>query len=140
MVPLFRRRDVEGEPLDFSGADEVEVKGEASYQDDFRAIVGPKRPGGYAHAVTATLRREPSNRYDPNAVAVYVEGRLLGYVNRDDSAGMSLNLSRIEAAFPGRPVTVSGRIVGGWERSGGDSGHYGLRIFVDRERLQQAGL
>lgn len=135
-MSLFRRSKDQPSPLDYSGSDEIEVKGEAAYQDNFVALVGTKREGGYDVAVTATLRREPTNRYDPNAVAVYVEGRLLGYVNRDDSAGMSLYLSRIEAAAPGRPVEVAARIVGGWDRGRGAEGHYGLRVFVDRHRLR----
>lgn len=37
----------------------------------------------------AVLAREPTNAYDPNAIAVYVDGRRVGYVPRKNNATLA---------------------------------------------------
>ena len=60
--------------------------GESHYQDALHYLRQFATPEG---RLPALLVREPHNQYDPNAVAVVVYGRLVGYLNRDDAAEMS---------------------------------------------------
>lgn len=107
------------------GGRDVEVKGEAQYQEALSAICGGKCADGHQKKVTAALLPEPDNRYDRNAVQVFVENRLVGYINRDDAADYSPVLQRML-----RKVKATGAcdavIVGGWDRGAGDTGHFGI--------------
>lgn len=50
----------------------------------------------------ADLVDEPENEYDPNAIAVYVEGERIGYIaKRDQAAVKALDPDRIEAEIYG---------------------------------------
>ena len=118
-----------------AGPDRIEVKGESHYQDAFAAIVGPKTHEGYDAPAVAALEPEPHNRYDRNAVAVLVEGRKVGYVNREVAAEIQGGVLAW-AQRTGRPVTVDARIVGGWDRGGGDAGHYGIWIHAGLSALK----
>lgn len=65
-----------------SGGLEVGVVGESHYQDALTAIVGGKRPDSVRIPTQATLVPEPDNPYDPNAVAIYIDGRKVGHLPR----------------------------------------------------------
>lgn len=107
------------------GGADVEVKGEANYQDALSAICGGKCHDGYQKSVVATLLPEPANKYDKNAVQVYVENRLVGYVNKRDAAQYSPILMEMR-----RKIDATGAcgavVVGGWDRGSGDEGHFGI--------------
>jgi hypothetical protein len=47
----------------------------------------------------AALVREPQNSHDPNAIAVYVKGRHVGYVPRDDAQWISSVMDRGEWTY-----------------------------------------
>jgi hypothetical protein len=107
------------------GGRDVEVKGEAQYQAALSAICGGRCPDGYQKRVTAALLPEPDNSYDEHAVQVFVENRLVGYINREDAADYSPVLQTML-----RKIKATGAcdalIVGGWDRGGGDTGHFGM--------------
>ena len=63
----------------------VAAVGEASYQSALIAICGSKRWERVAFDCIAALVPEPNNPHDPNAIAVQVEGRLVGYLSRADA-------------------------------------------------------
>jgi len=115
---------------------ELKIVGESYRQDALRAIAGPKEPDGKELAVGATLRCEPSNAYDPNAIRVEVMGQLLGYVAREQALLLASAISRTHAGC----IEVRGLIVGGW-RDGASEGSYGIRVWLttrDTDRLQVA--
>jgi hypothetical protein len=95
--------------------------GESFYQRELEALCGPRFPDGYRLAVPAVLHCENDNRYDPKAVRVEIGGRRVGYLARDHA--------RIyRRRFGQRSVHCGGLVVGGWDRGGGDAGHFGVRL------------
>jgi hypothetical protein len=107
------------------GGRSVEVKGELEYQDALSTICGGKCRQGHQKSVTAALLPEPDNRYDGNAVRVVVEKRLVGYINRADAASYSPVLQQMQNKVNAAGA-CSAVIVGGWDRGGGDTGHFGI--------------
>jgi hypothetical protein len=81
-----RRPISEGQDLEVrtdaaeSGDELVELKivGESYRQAAIAAIAGPKEPEGKSFRVGVTLRHEPENAHDRNAVRAEVMGQLLG--------------------------------------------------------------
>jgi hypothetical protein len=114
---------------------EVEVVGEGFRQDALAAIAGPKQPEGKQMLVGATLRREPTNAHDANAVRVEVMGTLLGYVSRALAEVLS---PAIERACGGI-LEARGMIVGGW-RDEDSEGHYGIRVWITQQDAARLGL
>lgn len=93
-------------------------------------LVGGKTPEPCSIRVLAELRPEPDNPYDPNAVAVLIDGRQVGYLARADAARMVEAINRLGS--DGKPVTCAGSIRGGWRRPGGDEGSFGVRLLINQ--------
>jgi hypothetical protein len=113
------------------GTVDLEVVGEASYQDDLWQVVG--RPSGTADRVrmevSAVLVAETDNPYDPNAVSIWVQGRKVGYLSRDDARRYRPGLLALEAKY-GKPIALAGAIVGGGIRADGPGR---LGVFLDHD-------
>ena len=105
-----------------------EVVGEAQWQETLDAICGGKCEPGHKLDVTAQLLLIEGNPYDPNAVGVFVDRKLVGYVPRYLAAELRSEILRISPDE--RPVTCDARIVGGWDRGDGDVGHYGIKLSL----------
>jgi hypothetical protein len=121
---------------------ELEIVGESFHQDAFAAIAGPKEAEGKRQRVGVTLRCEPDNEYDSNAIRVEVMGQPLGHVSRKTAALLSPAMQR----SCGGALEAVGMIVGGWAAlilndDGTDRvsiGHYGVRVWImhrDADRL-----
>lgn len=96
----------------FDGDEDLEIVGEASYQDALWTICGGSLGDRVRHRVVAVLVPEPENRYDPNAISVHVDGHLVGYLDRDTAVRYGPGLrSLIEHG--GAYVALNGVIVGG---------------------------
>jgi hypothetical protein len=135
---LVGRRPVSAgwrEPCWFrAGGNEVRVVGEASCQDALEAAAGGRtEDGARIPMVTAELVAEPTNPYDPGAVRVDVAGRCVGYIPRDETARFHPLLRLL--ASEGKPATCRARLTGGWDRGGGDRGHFGIVLDL-HERLE----
>lgn len=107
----------------------LEVVGEASYQAQLTAVGG--RPGvdgvPYPDQV-AKLVREPTNRYDHNAIAVQIRGLTVGYLSRDDAIRYQAVVDW--AAVRGEQIACQARLTGGWNRGGGDQGPIGCLLHL----------
>ncbi|MGZ9812620.1 HIRAN domain-containing protein [Pseudoroseicyclus sp. H15] len=103
-----------------------EVVGESQYCASIRRAVGDPGGDGVDVRKTVTLEHQPHNAHDKNAVAVRLEGSIVGYLPRDDAAEW-VEAQRAQA-LSAIQVTASARIRGGWERPGDDHGHFGVRI------------
>lgn len=113
---------------------EVEVVGESYRQDALTAIAGPKEFASKSERVGVTLRCEPSNQYDANAIRVEVMGQLVGYVQRD----VASVLAPPTRERSGGVLEARGLIVGGWEQED-DEGSFGIRVWItarDAARLE----
>jgi HIRAN domain len=97
---------------------------ESQHQDELRALVGPMCEGGYLVPVAATLRREPDNPHDANAIRVEVDGRLVGRVRREVAAQLAPALDRRRC-----PAFVVCGVIRGGSRS---KRHLGLHLWLER--------
>ena len=109
----------------------VNAAGESHYQDALEAVAGGRTAFGVCiPLITAELVREPANPYDPNAVRVEADGRLLGYVAKEDAARFHAVIDKLAAQD--RPATCRARLTGGWDRGQLDRGTIGLQLLTGR--------
>jgi len=101
------------------------VVGESQYQDALLRITGGKTEQGHRLRVSAELRRDPRNEFDRNAVMVLVKGQAVGYLNRELAQSWNPALAKFKNRFE-----VPADIVGGWDRGDGDTGHFGVQIWL----------
>ena len=113
-------------PVPLRGGFDVEVFGEANYQDALAQACGGRQAEGVMHRCVATLRAEPENPYDSNAIRVEIDGRLVGYLSRRAADAFTPVADRLARA--GQVGTCDAIINGGWDRGDGDTGHFGVRL------------
>jgi len=126
-VPRRAVRQMEGD-----GDFETDVVGESHYQDALAEIAGPKTEAGVDLEVKAQLVPEPDNSTDPQAVAVYIQGRKVGHLARDMAAQwVAIQARRGET---GQVVEVDANITGGWRQAlqggGVSEGAFGVTLDV----------
>lgn len=114
--------------LELPRGQRVDVVGESLRREAFDAYFGPRTEDGVRATVTVTLVHERTNAYDPNAVAVHLDGRMIGYIGRQGAAALAPVLDRIEAA--GRVPYARASVRGGWDRGDGDEGEYGMTLDI----------
>ncbi len=102
----------------------VNVAGESHYQEALREIVGAPAGEQVAVDTEAMLVPEPSNPHDPNAVMVQIDGRLVGYLPREEAVAYGPALEELGAR--GRTGLCEARIAG----RGGESGTSNLGVFL----------
>jgi hypothetical protein len=107
-----------------------DVVGESHYQSELEQICGGRTPGGAEFYCTAVLVPEPNNQFDKNAVAVFINGRKVAHMSRNDLAEYhdALRGHRLK----GKPVCCQAMIVGGWsQRRGREQGHFGVKLDIE---------
>jgi hypothetical protein len=96
-----------------TGPETLEVVGESQYQRELWDIVGVQRDGYIRAPVSvAVLVAETDNPYDADAVSVWIAGRRVGYIARDQAGPLRRGLFAL-TADKGRVIALSGTIVGG---------------------------
>ena len=73
-----------------------------------------------------SLVLEDNNRYDKKAVRVDIEGETVGYLSKENARKF-----RRKFSFKGKVFECDAIIIGGWDRGGGDTGHYGVRLDLE---------
>jgi hypothetical protein len=96
----------------FDGDENLEIVGEASYQDALWLICARRLGDQVRHDVIAALVPEPDNAYDPNAISVQVDGYRVGYMSRSDAIRYGPGLRSLMAKHQSI-VALNGVIVGG---------------------------
>ncbi|MDB5498586.1 MAG: hypothetical protein JWP28_2617 [Phenylobacterium sp.] len=104
---------------------DFEIAGESHYQAALEAIAGHEPQGVNLHCA-ALLVPEPDNHSDPNAVAVVIEGRRVGYLRREDAAGYGARLAAL--GVEGRPAACPAYVCGGFITEDGDLIPYGVTL------------
>ncbi len=137
--PLMRQV-VSSEVHEAVGADEgdlleLEIVGESHTQHVLGAIAGRKDAEGKRERVGVTLRCQPDNTYDGNAIRVEVMGQLTGHVSRGQ-AGLLSPLMQHSCAGA---LEAVGMIVGGWD-DGDSSGYYGIRVWITQRDARRLGV
>jgi hypothetical protein len=77
---------------------EIEIVGESFCQSEPQRIAGPKGVDGKHHSCGVTLRCEPSNKHDANAIRLEVMGMKVGHVARDTAARLSPAINYVAGA------------------------------------------
>jgi hypothetical protein len=104
----------------------VEAVGESNYQRQLDRIAGGKTESGHNREVEAILIPDNANPHDRMAIAVSIDGEIVGYLDRRFARQHRDRMA--EAGFPGSPAICQAMIVGGWKRRSGDEGFYGVRL------------
>ncbi|KIC56025.1 hypothetical protein RM53_13550 [Brevundimonas nasdae] len=104
----------------------MEVVGESHYQSAIMAQCGSHTRFGVEHECIATLRPDPHNRFDTNAVEVLIGGQRVGFLSREQAPRMKEALAAVSLAS----ATCGARINGGWRTNQYDEGHFGVRLAV----------
>lgn len=105
----------------------IEAAGTAEHQDELEQIAGGRTETGVDRLCGALLVPNPKNPYDPNAIAVVIDTRVVGYVpsNIAPSLKYALRVGGFIAAG------CAAKIVGGWARADGDIGDFGVRLDAE---------
>lgn len=107
-LPQGRSRHVSsGEPAWLPGRIEVQVAGEWFHQDAIHAVEEHRSPGSL---LVAVLVPDPGNPYDSNAVAVEVNGELVGFLPRDMARRVQPAIAAFSHAHGGRLVSCPAEI------------------------------
>ena len=107
----------------------LQVVGEGSYQPNLRALAGRLTPDGPTNTdFIAALVPEPTNRYDRNAISVRIDGRVVGYLAREEAVRYRPIVEW--AGARGRILAADARLTGGWDRGSSDRGSLGVVLHV----------
>jgi hypothetical protein len=119
----------EQEAVTLPGSTVVRVVGESAFQDALLELTGGRRHYGGVHmGAVAHLVLEPGNPVDPQAIAVRIAGRTVGYLSRADGARFRPWV--LDAAQRLGEASAAATIVGGWEREHGETGYFGVRLTL----------
>ena len=107
----------------------VEVVGESWRQDALELIGGGRGPSGVRNVDhVAGLLPEPDNPADPQAIAVQIDARLVGYLNHEDARAYRPVIDRVlrQGLFAGCHASLTG----GWDSRPGAAGAIGVRLHL----------
>jgi hypothetical protein len=76
---------VSADPILLEGDELIRVVGTSHYQDALLELAPREADEEVRRDAVATLVPEPGNPHDPNAIAVQIDGRLVGYLSRDEN-------------------------------------------------------
>jgi hypothetical protein len=108
----------------------VEVVGESNYQDAIRKACDWKKGTDTHFECMAELVPEPSNRFDPNAIMVHIDGARVGYLSRGDARKFG---PAIRAAIDMQGFGSCRAVIAG--RAHGETDNLGVFLHVDAELL-----
>lgn len=108
------------------------VTGESHYQPALQTIAGPPRPPGWLVPCEAELLREPENRYDPDAIAVLIGGRKVGYISAEACGDIAPGMDEYgdNAQARGIPALVRG----GWP----DKPSLGVLLWLNHKEVLES--
>ena len=99
--------------------------GTSYYQEALERIVGGRRDASVYCTVIAMLSKESNNSHDVNAVAVKIDGEVVGHLSQD------INLqfrNELEALGVLGDIQCRAMIVGGWSNNENDVGKFGIKL------------
>ncbi len=104
----------------------VDVVGESHYQEALESICGGRNEDSQRQEVEAFLVPENDNPHDSNAVRIYIQDQTVGYLDRETAR--SFRKMMAEIGLTEVAAKCNAIIVGGWDRGGGDQGHFGVKL------------
>lgn len=103
----------------------IDVVGVSQYQGALEAAAAQRAN------VRASIVLEDGNPYDDQAVAVHIDGRRVGYLNRALARVYRADLAAA-GADAGVTVRCMAKIVGGFITAGGARAHFGLKLDLPK--------
>lgn len=102
------------------GHEDLEVVGESRHRETLRRVLGDRaRPGEYVRKpIYAMLLAESGNPHDPDAVSVWIDGLMVGYLPPAEAERLRPGLLALQEAED-QPVALDGVIAGGGIRDDG---------------------
>jgi hypothetical protein len=107
---------------------EIDVVGESHYQNALSKICGGKKYYSAEVYKEAILVYENNNKYDKNAIIVFIDGQKVGYLNKDNAKQTRAIFNELKIYNP--ILACKAKITGGWDRGGGDTGYFGLKLDI----------
>lgn len=113
------------------GYDDLEVVGELHHQDNLWRVVGgrPEPEVRVRMDVYGMLLAEAANPYDANAVSVWINGLMVGYLPREEARRLRPGLLALQER-KSMPIALKGVVVGGGLRDDGP-GRLGVWLRYD---------
>jgi hypothetical protein len=118
-------REGPGRERSREGTLRLECVGESKFQESLTAIAGGKRPESQFIETNAEVRREPGNTHDRHALQVWIAGRLVAYIPREQAAVYAPAMDAVALAS----LQCEAEIRGGW-KDGDDEGSFGVVVYV----------
>lgn len=116
----------------------LEIVGEFYHEQGLINIAGPKSRESVNIYTVAALVPDSSNRHDRNAVEVRIDGRLVGFLSRDQAVGYHVMMSGL--GHPGRALAnIEARIYGGRLGDDGYEATYGVALYLPESLASQIG-
>ncbi len=106
----------------------LNVVGESHYRDAIEAVTDGPKVEGIRMITWATLVAEHGNPYDAHAVGVFIDGRKVGHLAREDAGAFWPLVERLQSA--GRVAYCRADIYGGWNTSPADRGNYRVTLYA----------
>jgi hypothetical protein len=106
----------------------LNVVGESHYRDAIEAVTDGPKVDGVRMITWATLIAEHDNPHDAHAVGVFIDGRKVGHLAREDAGAFWPLVERLRAA--GRIAYCRADIYGGWNTSSTDRGDYRVTLYA----------
>lgn len=107
---------------------DLDVVGESYRQQNLWNIVGGHTDQYIKQPIVAVLVPE-NNPHDPNAIAVYINGLMVGYLPREIAAKYRPGLNRLMKEHQ-HPIALAGQVIGGGRR---DDGIGNLGVFLKHD-------
>ncbi len=112
----------------------LDVVGESYNREALEAVTGGPRTEGIRTIKWASLVAEHDNPYDPHAVGVFIDGRKVGHLSREDAGSFWPLIDRIQTA--NRVAYCRADIYGGWNTSPTDRGDYRVTLYASGPESQ----
>lgn len=114
----------EDEWVETDGLFSHDIVGESHYQHNLERICGPRTERGENRIVQARIIWEDDNPYDSQAVAVQINGLMVGHLRRETAHKYRVGTRKL--GLDHTTMRCPAKIKGGWIRANGETGHYGV--------------
>ena len=108
------------------GTFQLDIVGESHFQDNLEKLCRGRCEDGHDLEIEAMLIHDDENEHDDQAVAVFIDSKLVGHLGRKNARNFRAQLAAAGAA--GVPAVCEAKIVGGWDRGEDDQGHFGVML------------
>lgn len=105
---------------------EYSIVGESKYQENISEHAGEHSERGAHTIVDVSIKSEPENPYDKNAVVVQIENKTVGYIAKSDLPWFTPLLKKSSDGI----VTCKAEIRGGGRKAEGFKMSYGLFLQI----------